>query len=165
MFLSFEGLSVKAFEGNYQEYLDFEDFYSQPGHTLEEYNEVMDVEEYTNMMITNIFQSNTDFPGNNNVMWKPMVEGGRWRFIIKDVDRAFGIWGNSSSQQYLNWVTRKPSDIGSNESANSRHISSSGSKANPCVRFRLAYSSMSSFAISRAEAFALFFAFVHTATL
>lgn len=106
-------------EGDYQEYLDFVDFYSQPGHTLEEFNEVMDVEEYTNMMITNIYQSNTDFPGNNNVMWKPMVEGGRWRFIIKDVDRAFGIWGNSSSQQYLNWVTRKPSDIGSNESANS----------------------------------------------
>ncbi|MBQ5573903.1 MAG: CotH kinase family protein [Bacteroidaceae bacterium] len=106
-------------EGDYQEYLDFVDFYSQPGHTLEEFNEVMDVEEYTNMMITNIYQSNTDFPGNNNVMWKPMVEGGRWRFIIKDVDRAFGIWGNSSSQQYLNWVTRMPSDIGSNESANS----------------------------------------------
>ena len=106
-------------EGDYQEYLDFVDFYSQPGHTLEEFNEVMDVVEYTNMMITNIYQSNTDFPGNNNVMWKPMVEGGRWRFIIKDVDRAFGIWGNSSSQQYLNWVTRKPSDIGSNESANS----------------------------------------------
>lgn len=106
-------------EGDYQEYLDFVDFYSQPGHTLEEFNEVMDVEEYTNMMITNIYQSNTDFPGNNNVMWKPMVEGGRWRFIIKDVDRAFGIWGYSSSQQYLNWVTRMPSDIGSNESANS----------------------------------------------
>ena len=106
-------------EGDYQEYLDFVDFYSQPGHTLEEFNEVMDVVEYTNMMITNIYQSNTDFPGNNNVMWKPMVEGGRWRFIIKDVDRAFGIWGNSSSQQYLNWVTRMPSDIGSNESANS----------------------------------------------
>lgn len=106
-------------EGDYQEYLDFVDFYSQPGHTLEEFNEVMDVEEYTNMMITNIYQSNTDFPGNNNVMWKPMTEGGRWRFIIKDVDRAFGIWGNSSSQQYLNWVTRKPSNIGSGETANS----------------------------------------------
>ena len=106
-------------EGDYQEFLDFKEFYSQPGHTLDEFNEVMDVVEYTNMMITNIYQSNTDFPGNNNVMWKPMTEGGRWRFIIKDVDRAFGIWGNSSSQQYLNWVTRRPSDIGSNESANS----------------------------------------------
>lgn len=112
-----ENFEIK--EGDYQEFLDFEEFYSQPGHTLEEFNAVMDVEEYTNMMITNIYQSNTDFPGNNNVMWKPMVEGGRWRFIIKDVDRAFGIWGNSSSQQYLNWVTRRPSDINSSETANS----------------------------------------------
>lgn len=106
-------------EGDYQEFLDFVDFYSTPGHTFEEFNEVMDVEEYTNMMITNIYQSNTDFPGNNNVMWKPMTEGGRWRFIIKDVDRAFGIWGNSASQEYLNWVARKPSDISPDEQANS----------------------------------------------
>lgn len=108
-------------EGDYQEYEDFVDFYSQEGHTFEEFNAVMDVEEYTNMMITNIFQSNTDFPGNNNVMWKPMVEGGRWRFIIKDVDRSFGIWGNSASQQYLNWVTRNPSDISPSETANSEY--------------------------------------------
>lgn len=108
-------------EGDYQEYEDFVDFYSLEGHTFEEFNAVMDVEEYTNMMITNIFQSNTDFPGNNNVMWKPMVEGGRWRFIIKDVDRSFGIWGNSASQQYLNWVTRNPSDISPSETANSEY--------------------------------------------
>lgn len=108
-------------EGDYQEYEDFVDFYSQEGHTFEEFNAVMDVEEYTNMMITNIYQSNTDFPGNNNVMWKPMVEGGRWRFIIKDVDRSFGIWGNSASQQYLNWVTRNPSDISPSETSNSEY--------------------------------------------
>lgn len=108
-------------EGDWQEYQDFVDFYSTEGHTFEEFNAVMDLEEYTNMMITNIFQSNTDFPGNNNVMWKPMSEGGRWRFIIKDVDRAFGIWGNFSSQEYLNWVTRRQSNISPSEAANNEH--------------------------------------------
>ena len=108
-------------EGDYQEFLDFEEFYSQPGHTLEEYEERMDVVEFTNWMITNIYQSNTDFPGNNNVMWKPMTEDGRWRFIIKDVDRAFGIWGHSYDEEYLKWVTRNPSNIGDGETANSEY--------------------------------------------
>lgn len=108
-------------EGDYQEFLDFEEFYSQPGHTLEEFEERMDVEEFTNWMITNIYQSNTDFPGNNNVMWKPMTEDGRWRFIIKDVDRSFGIWNHSADEEYLNWVTRNPSNIGDGETSNSEY--------------------------------------------
>lgn len=81
----------------------------------------MDIVEYTNMMICNIFMSNTDFPGNNNTLWRPVAEGGRWRWIIKDVDRAFGIWGHAANEEYLKWVLNLPSNISSGERANGEY--------------------------------------------
>lgn len=104
-------------KGDYQQYQDFVDFYSTPGHTYAEFDSVMDLVEYTNHMIDNIFMSNTDFPGNNNVLWRPNEEGGRWRWILKDVDRAFGIWGHSYQEEFLKWCLNEPSNI-NGESAN-----------------------------------------------
>lgn len=105
-------------KGDWQLYQDFEDFFNEDGHTLAEYDSIMDVVEFTNLMIDNIFMSNTDFPGNNNVLWRPNAEGGRWRWIIKDVDRAFGIWGHSSSEEFLKWCLNiNPNNI-NGESAN-----------------------------------------------
>jgi hypothetical protein len=108
-------------EGDWQQYQDFVDFYSAEGHTYEEFDSVMDIVEYTNMMICNIFMSNTDFPGNNNTLWRPVAEGGRWRWIIKDVDRAFGIWGHAANEEYLKWVLNLPSNISSGERANGEY--------------------------------------------
>ena len=104
-------------EGDWNQYQEFVDFYSADGHTYEEFDSVMDIVEYTNMMIGNIFFSNTDFPGNNNVLWRPIEDGGRWRWIIKDVDRAFGIWGHSSDEENLKWNLNLPNNI-NGESAN-----------------------------------------------
>ncbi len=39
--------------------------------------------------------SNTDFPGNNMVMWRPRHANGKWRFILKDTDHGMGIWGSN----------------------------------------------------------------------
>ena len=105
-------------EGRWDQYQDFVDFYSADGHTYEEFDSVMDIIEYTNMMIGNIFFSNTDFPNNNNVLWRPIEDGGRWRWIIKDVDRAFGIWGHSSGEENLKWNLQLPNNI-NGESGNS----------------------------------------------
>ena len=98
-------------EGDWSQYQDFVNFYSADGHTYEEFDSVMDIIEYTNMMIGNIFFSNTDFPNNNNVLWRPIEDGGRWRWIIKDVDRAFGIWGHSSGEENLKWNLQLPNNI------------------------------------------------------
>ena len=104
--------------GDYTQFEEFEAFYSG-SHTLAEYNEIMDVEEYTNEMMVNIYMSNTDFPGNNYVLWRPLAEGGKWRWILKDVDRCFGIWGHSADEQYLRWVLRDPATAIGGETANS----------------------------------------------
>lgn len=95
-------------EGEYQQYRDFCDFFNT-AHTFEEINALMDVDEYLNHMIMNCYMCNTDFPGNNNVMWRPIADGGRWRWILKDVDRSFNIWGSLPKDfNYLKWMLEDP---------------------------------------------------------
>ena len=63
-------------EGDSLFYNGFKEFYSQKGHTLAEYEEWMDVSEYLNVMVMNLFYGNLDFPGNNLVFWRPNDDAG-----------------------------------------------------------------------------------------
>ncbi|MDR0863640.1 MAG: CotH kinase family protein [Candidatus Symbiothrix sp.] len=54
----------------------------------------VDLNEFINYMILQIYVGNMDFPNNNMVMWKPKETGGKWRFILKDTDQGLGIWWN-----------------------------------------------------------------------
>ena len=80
-------------EGTTDNYNAFTKFCNEKGHTLEEYAELMDWEEYIRITVMNMYFNNLDYPGNNNVMWRPRAEGGRWRWIAKDVDYAMGLYG------------------------------------------------------------------------
>lgn len=83
---------------------EFRKFYSAKDHTLDDYNQVMDVEEFTNLMLMNIFYNNLDFPCNNIVMWRPVEDGGKWRWIAKDADMIMGIYSViKSDYQIFNW--------------------------------------------------------------
>jgi len=53
----------------------------------------VDLEEFMNYMILQIYVANTDFPDNNVVLWKPRTAEGKWRFIIKDTDHGLGLYG------------------------------------------------------------------------
>ena len=54
----------------------------------------VDIDEFINYMILEIFVLNTDFPHNNVSMWRPRKPDGKWRFILKDLDFGLGIWGD-----------------------------------------------------------------------
>ena len=82
----------------------FGDFYTQQGHTWEEYEQYMDLYEFINLMIMNLYYCNLDFPGNNFVSWRPTAEGGRWRFVAKDTDFGLGLYGRSSSYNTIEWI-------------------------------------------------------------
>lgn len=82
----------------------FEKFYTEQGHTLAEYEKWMDIDEYINYMFMEIFYSNRDFPGNNIVMWRPIAEGGRWRWIAKDTDFGLGLYGHPYDYKTINWI-------------------------------------------------------------
>ena len=108
-------------EGEYSQFQDFVGFYSDKTHTYQEFDSVMDIEEFMNLMIISSFMSNTDFPGNNNVLWRPIADGGKWRWILKDVDRSFNIWNQTPADYtYLNWVLRVD-PFPSNETANNEY--------------------------------------------
>ena len=91
-------------EGTWDNYNRFKDFYNEKGHTLAEYAEWMDWEEFLNLMVMNLYFNNQDFPGNNIVMWRPQAEGGKWRWIAKDTDFGMGLYGSPYNYKTLEWI-------------------------------------------------------------
>ena len=91
-------------EGDMRNYNAFKSFWNEQGHSLEEYAQWMDWQEYINLMLMNLFQNNRDFPGNNFMMWRPKTDDGRWRFLAKDID--FGLGLNSSKAEFntIEWL-------------------------------------------------------------
>lgn len=90
--------------GDKENYNRFKEFYTEHGHTWAEYSEWMDLPEFINLMIMNLFFCNLDFPGNNIVMWRPRTEDGKWRFIAKDTDFGLGLYGRSSNYNTIEWI-------------------------------------------------------------
>ncbi|MBN1416414.1 MAG: CotH kinase family protein [Bacteroidales bacterium] len=64
----------------------------------------IDVNEYINYMIAEIYSSNTDWPGNNLKYWKPKKAGGKWRWILYDLDFGFGLYGHSPDHNTLTFA-------------------------------------------------------------
>ncbi len=105
-------------EGSRDNFEAFKAFYTATGHTFAEFDNLMDVSEFCNLMIMNIFFDNKDFPGNNIVMWRPQAEEGRWRWIAKDTDFGLGLYGERSNYPTLNWITTPGYDNDHNKWAN-----------------------------------------------
>ena len=91
-------------EGTMDHYQAFKDFYNEHGHTLAEYAEWMDWQEYINLMVENMYFNNQDFPGNNIVIWRPLTEGSKWRWITKDTDFGLGLYGSAPDYNTIRWM-------------------------------------------------------------
>lgn len=105
-------------EGSKDSFEAFKKFYNQDGHTYSEYAALMDIEEFCNLMIMNIFFDNKDFPANNIVMWRPTEDGARWRWIAKDTDFGLGLYGEPYDYNTLEWITTPGYDNNHNSLAN-----------------------------------------------
>ena len=53
----------------------------------------MDIHNFIQYQLAQIYFNNTDWPGNNIKYWRPDYENGRWRWIIFDTDFGFGMYG------------------------------------------------------------------------
>lgn len=82
---------VELKRGDWSNFIAFEAFYSESGHSYEEYEKWMDVDEFCDYMIMELFFANRDFPNNNIVMWRPKTTNGKWRWIVKDMDFGLGL--------------------------------------------------------------------------
>ncbi len=100
--------------GTPDNYNAFKAFYSQAGHTMDEYEQIMDCQEFINLMVMNLYYCNLDFPGNNIVVWRPAAEGGRWRWISKDTDFGIGLYGRSPNYNSIEWIYNHNYDSNNN---------------------------------------------------
>ncbi len=75
----------------------------------------MDVDNYIDYQISQIYVRNTDWPGNNIEFWRlrtpyapnaPYGHDGRWRWMIFDTDHGFGIWNNDATRNTLQDATQ-----------------------------------------------------------
>ena len=106
-------------EGTIDSFNDFKAFYSEQGHTLAEYAERIDWQEFINVMAMNLYYINLDFPGNNIILWRPKAEGSRWRVVAKDTDFGLGLYGRQASYEVFKWLYNPNYDPQSNWGANS----------------------------------------------
>ena len=90
-------------EGSIDNYETFFKIYREGGHSLPEYEDYMDCNEFLNLMIMNLFFDNKDFPANNIVLWRPRTEDGKWRFIAKDCDFGLGLT-NDATYNTIEWL-------------------------------------------------------------
>jgi len=51
----------------------------------------MDVPDFINYEVAQIFLNNTDWPGNNIKYWRPRTSDGKWRWMLYDTDFGFGL--------------------------------------------------------------------------
>lgn len=105
-------------EGNRDSWEAFKSFYNEHGHSWEEYDKLLDVQEFMDVMIMNFYFCNLDFPGNNIVMWRPQNQDGRWRVMVKDTDFTMGIYSGSADYQIFRWFYNPNYDSGHNWGAN-----------------------------------------------
>lgn len=106
-------------EGDMENWNKFDAFYREnTNHSIDEYEQRMDCQEFMNLFMMNLFYSNLDFPGGNIVAWRPRAEGGRWRWIAKDVDYAMGYRGGGGEIPYdyptLKWFENKEKQLNPN---------------------------------------------------
>jgi hypothetical protein len=107
-----EASAKKGDPGHYHAMLDYlqNSDMSQPEH----YNYIktqMDIDNFTDYYIAEIFAANTDWPGNNIDFWRlrtseyipgaPLGHDGRWRWMMFDVDFGFGLFGGSPAHHTL----------------------------------------------------------------
>ena len=57
---------------------------------LNELANLVDLDNYMDYLIHNIFLDNTDWPGNNYLRWRERSPSGKWRWMTKDLDFGFG---------------------------------------------------------------------------
>ena len=71
---------------------------------FERVSSMMDVEEFLNYYLVDIYFQNEDWPQNNIKYWRYQGEEGKWRWILYDTDFGWGLFPQSGNS--LNWATR-----------------------------------------------------------
>jgi len=66
---------------------------------------LMDVDNFINYQILQIYYANTDWPGNNIKYWRSQTANGRWRWMLFDTDFGFSLYEDNVSHNTLAFAT------------------------------------------------------------
>jgi hypothetical protein len=103
-------------EGTISEFNKFVSFYNTSGITLEQLKTQMDVDNFLDMFVIKAFGNDTDFPNNNIECWRQQVETGKWRWILKDIDRIGIQWMSGQiNDDYCTFVENLINSAGSSK--------------------------------------------------
>lgn len=101
-----------AIEGSSDKYFSYLGTLSQMDLSTEEafayIDENIDVQEYINYLVTEIYVGNTDWPGNNVKFWRQRSTNGKFRWILWDLDFGFAIypdWAGTATHPTLTFAT------------------------------------------------------------
>ena len=92
----------EVIHGENDHYLDLIDYVNT--HALnsdldfEYIEERVDLNNFIDYQLSQIYFDNQDWPGNNIKFWRSRLPGGKWRWILYDTDFGFSIW---SSNNYI----------------------------------------------------------------
>jgi hypothetical protein len=90
------GWHSEIFNGSNQRYLDLFDHIGRKSlgqaSNMERVYQEMDLVEFIDYQIIQIYINNQDWPGNNIKFWRAHAPGSRWRWLLYDTDFGFGIW-------------------------------------------------------------------------
>ena len=93
-------------EGDNQDYLDMINFIENnslvdPNNYLIVEQQV-DINNFIDYYVSQIFFGNTDWPGNNIKFWRPQITGSKWKWILYDTDFGFGLvqWYGHNTLQF-----------------------------------------------------------------
>jgi len=90
-----------AMDGDEKNFLELLDFIKTHNMALKEnYQYVkskIDINEYINYQIAEIYIANADWPGGNVKLWRPRTKEGKWRWILYDTDIGFGLYFDYTS--------------------------------------------------------------------
>jgi len=68
--------------------------------------ERVNIDNFIDYQLSQIYFDNQDWPGNNIKFWKARVPGGKWRWILYDTDFGFSIWSqNNYTRNTLEFAT------------------------------------------------------------
>lgn len=93
-------------EGTPDEFDRLLNLISTPSFDYEQLCSMVDVNELLNYLSLESFAGNYDWPNNNHVFWRDR-NGGKWRWLLKDLDGAFTYWPPSQDED-IRWVNFNP---------------------------------------------------------
>ncbi|MCB2219928.1 MAG: CotH kinase family protein [Bacteroidetes bacterium] len=92
--------NIKVVEGNYYHYMQMieyiKSFWVVDSVRYDSISKMLDIENYSDYFITEIYYSNPDWPRHNTKYWRKSNAEGRWRYILSDIDFGLGLYHSPS---------------------------------------------------------------------